>query len=345
MVTTEGGDLLQITRPLKRTDQKAQNAKRITDLTEFARKASPEEIAIALLKRERRTEIKERHERKNGKFGILNEYAYEEDLKNIFQVLIPSQESFKEKKEIFQKVNIIRFDMKMLNYFNSLTQGHSAGDAYKKSMADIIKGETIGMKEWIKAEGLDYNSYLVGGDEFAIITITDSEKVKRLADKIQFEIAKMPVPEDSLINGWVDYGIANLAENVDEFNRIESSYRFTDGLDGKRERLLKLQDGLADRRADLSKFLERINYLGKLLKDNPDLLDKIYSFATKGAIQISLTELETLMIDRTPEVAIKEWVKNILSQRDNSAKKRMVDPFQQESINFYSKMTENFLHV
>src|SRR3989344_233652 len=99
-----------------------------------------------------------RKKRQNEKWGTLNESAYEEDLKDFVGAVL-TEDSFQSPQPALTLRHIIKFDMQMLNYFNSLSGGHSTGDEYKRFVADTLTRRTARMKASDIFEGVEYQVY------------------------------------------------------------------------------------------------------------------------------------------------------------------------------------------
>lgn len=278
--------------------------------------------------------------RQNEKWGTLNESAYEEDLRDFVGAAL-TDESFRSSQPGLATRHVIKFDMQMLNYFNSLSGGHSTGDEYKRFVADTLTRRTERMKTSNIFEGVEYQVYCstTGGDEFSILAIGNIEKVRKITEMFKEEISKYIHPEDVLRASGVDYGIATLSDIVEGFRNdehVKPLLKHT--LAGKSKMIAYLAENIADRKSEMNKFMSRFVLLHRIYHQSRPEFDSAYSFATKGAFQIFRDRLLAIIQSEDLATDAKVFINEVFSARDKWGLARTDDPLIRILYSLLSKL-------
>lgn len=287
---------------------------------------------------------------------LHNRSAFYEDLEAVITKELDSNFG-EEAKDGDSIVTVIRFDAGMLNMQNAL-RGHREGDRFKITIADLIRTMNKNLKEWGNTprelylyEKFDYfRTYIVGGDEFAMIVKGTKSDVETFVGFLQEDLlSPKSVPDEFTTleeegdtyhldrELFLDYGISYLDREVRSFLINEA--------DGRNVKAATLLDMLSDQYVDIRKAIKRLRYFASLVaKKHSRLFERIYPYAAKGALGVSQEEIEVMLTGNFEENC-RDFVIRIMRARNQTEIERIDDPFRRDVRQFITNHISSWVNT
>lgn len=255
--------------------------------------------------------------------GLGSYYKFRWEIESVLKEHLPNGFSESDKivdKEALSKYHILRLDIGMLSYANTLPRLHDNGNRYKIDIANIVGGKTPVIQDFMRTHNIKMEGFATTvGDEFGIVAKCDSKTISELMQLIQDETGKLSIGEGSKVPASVSVGEVNVGEYFDNFLEFYSKSELPS--EAFYKSYFHFLNSVADFKSVINKVHDRVPLLINLrTKYNQKEFENeeyqaLRRHAVRGALEISDEKLDSFVASDNFELLLKEHIATILNKR------------------------------
>lgn len=173
---------------------------------------------------------------------------------------------------------------------------HGGGDEILRKTGELIQTIDPATQRIRRHLGRETRGYRIGGDEFALIHLLSKQDAQGVVVKLAHRQSEIEM-RGSDLKPALNAGTAFFAEAVEVFyDAYTKEQRSQFSSQEKAKLLQRIITAIAERRAKLSKTIDRLDMMARLLRERSDVFDRNFQWLQKGAMGVSRSQFEKLAL-------------------------------------------------